>query len=760
MDPLIGRTVGHYVLQEKLGSGGFGTVYRAVHLRMRRICAVKILPPHLAQDPAFVQRFEREARLAAELHHPNIVGIYDIGEDSGFHYIAMPLLEGGPLSGILRSGRPPFERALAILRQLANALDHAHARGVIHRDLKPANIMVGPDGQVTLVDFGIARAAEAAAITATGAVAGTAAYMAPEAVMGGAAGPSVDLYALGVVAYELITGQPPFPGSDTPRVMFAQAYTPPPPARAIRPDLSPGVEAVLQRQLAKDPAQRFPSALAFVDALAATLSQTMTMPAGGAWLPPAPGPPPPRTGEPVPPLPTIAVAGSFPPAAVPPAAFPPRPAPIPTPATAPFADAAPARRRVAPTLWILLVAGLLLLLFIAAGLAIGGVLIAGRLSSGPDTSAQPAATPPVAAQTAVPGATRTTPPAATSQPLPDGSWAAVAPMNQARSGHTLTVLAGGQVLAAGGTTRVGEALNSAEIYDPARAAWTATGSLAAGRYFHTASLLTNGKVLVAGGSDLNNKPLDSAELFDPGTGRWSSAGTMATAHSGHTATVLAGGQVLIVAGYATDYLATAELYDPATNRWSSAGRMAAARIWHTATLLPSGKVMVTGGAASAQAEIFDPTTRAWTAAGQMATPRSFASAAALADGRVLVIGGEDKNGAPLAAAEIYNPATNAWSAAGAMAQSRVRFAALRLADGRVVVAGGANKSNAASQHYASVELYDPAQNTWRTIAPLSSNRAGPSAVLLANGGLLLTGGYDATHNAFTTAEVFTPPRGR
>ena len=239
MDYLVGRTLGPYLLQAKLGSGGMGTVYRATHQLLDQPRAVKVLPPNLAQDSTFVQRFLREARTAAKLRHPNIIPIYDVGEQDGHYFIAMELVQGVPLSDLMRK-RLPAERVVSLLRQLAEALDYAHEQGMTHRDVKPANVLVGPDDHVTLIDFGIARAAEGTNLTHTGAVIGTPQYLAPEAITGAGRGPSVDLYALGIVAYEMLVGRTPFAGLDTHAMLYAHVNTTPPRPRSIRADVPTG----------------------------------------------------------------------------------------------------------------------------------------------------------------------------------------------------------------------------------------------------------------------------------------------------------------------------------------------------------------------------------------------------------------------------------------------------------------------------------------------------------------------------------------
>lgn len=270
----VGDDLGPYVLDERLGAGGMGTVYRARHRRLNRPRAVKVLSTQLAEHPSFVARFEREARLAAGLEHPNIVRVYDVGEQHDDYYIAMELLDGCTLRRVLREDWPiSVDRALRLLRQLADALDFAHLQGVVHRDVKPDNAIVDADDHLTLVDFGIARAADGTSLTQHG-VMGTVEYMAPEVILEEPAGPygqSGDLYALGVTAYELLTGRMPFTGTISARIIHDQLYTPPPPPRSLNPRLPVDAERVMLQQLSKDPAERYETAGAFVTALASAV---------------------------------------------------------------------------------------------------------------------------------------------------------------------------------------------------------------------------------------------------------------------------------------------------------------------------------------------------------------------------------------------------------------------------------------------------------------------------------------------------------
>ena len=268
MDAWIGQQLGAYEIQERLGAGGMGVVYRAVHRRLGQARAIKVLPAMLAHDETFLTRFEREAKLASDLRHPNIVMIIDIAEERGVNYIVMELLEGRSLHEVIRKDGPlPLDRAIRLLAQLGDALDFAHQHGVVHRDIKPGNALVRADDHLTLFDFGIARAAEGARLTEANMRIGTAEYMAPETITIGESGPGTDLYALGIIGYEMLTGRVPFTGVNSQTIMYAQIHSLPAPPRTLRGDLPPQVEAVILRQLDKIPEQRYRTATEYVRAL-------------------------------------------------------------------------------------------------------------------------------------------------------------------------------------------------------------------------------------------------------------------------------------------------------------------------------------------------------------------------------------------------------------------------------------------------------------------------------------------------------------
>lgn len=258
---LTGKSLGQYQILHEIGRGGMAVVYEAYQPSLGRSVAIKVLPPQYTFDATFVQRFLQEARAAARLEHPNIVSIYDVSEQNGVYYIVMQKLEGDSLHGLIqRSGRIPPSRAAQIVAQVAAALDFAHTRGFIHRDIKPANIIVDANDHATLTDFGIAKAVEGTKMTQTGIMMGTPEYMSPEQASGKTVGPASDIYALGIVLYQMLTGRVPFQADSTPALLYKQVYEPPAPARTYVPNLPPAMEQALDRALAKDPAARFRSA--------------------------------------------------------------------------------------------------------------------------------------------------------------------------------------------------------------------------------------------------------------------------------------------------------------------------------------------------------------------------------------------------------------------------------------------------------------------------------------------------------------------
>jgi serine/threonine-protein kinase len=289
-DPRIGTTVaGRYLIESVLGEGGMATVYKARHKLVDRPCAIKIMNPALARDRVVRERFRREAKAAQKLAHPNIIEIFDHGDtEDGTSFLVMELLRGESLADALANHiKLPLSRALPICIQIARALARAHDFEVVHRDLKPENIFISiaPDGSelVKLLDFGIARSMHDTRLTGVGEVFGTPQYMAPERITSIDAGPPADLYALGIILFEMLTGQLPFDAPDIPSFFVKHLKEPPPKIRTLAPQVPPAVETLIDRLLKKDPKQRPVDAHSVYADLIAICQQQ------GIPIPPEPG---------------------------------------------------------------------------------------------------------------------------------------------------------------------------------------------------------------------------------------------------------------------------------------------------------------------------------------------------------------------------------------------------------------------------------------------------------------------------------------
>ncbi len=263
--PLNGR----YRLEEIIGEGGMAVVWRARDLLLDREVAVKVLRDQYAADPEFLERFHTEARLAAALNDPGVVAVYDVGEDGGRHYLVMEMVPGRDLKHLIREMAPlPCERAVAIASALAGSVAAAHRLGLVHRDIKPQNVLMSPDGRMKVTDFGIARSVTAARMTEPGLVMGTVHYVSPEQVAGEAATPASDVYSLGVVLYEMLTGQVPFEAESSVGVAMRILREEPAPVQTLNPRVPLALAAIVSRAMARRPEDRYPDAGALADDLA------------------------------------------------------------------------------------------------------------------------------------------------------------------------------------------------------------------------------------------------------------------------------------------------------------------------------------------------------------------------------------------------------------------------------------------------------------------------------------------------------------
>jgi serine/threonine-protein kinase len=283
-DGRIGSEIAGYRVLEQIGHGGTSVVYLAEHVRLGRKAALKLLAPAFG-DADFSDRFVRESQLAAGIDHPAIVPVYDAGEAGGVLYIAMAHVEGSDLRALLREEGPLAPaRALAILGQVAAALDAAHARGLVHRDVKPANILVGADDRAFLSDFGAVKELAAAGMTRTGAFLGTIEYAAPEQIEGKALDARTDVYALACVLYECLAGEPPFHRESEVAVLNAHLHAAPPQLHKAQPELPAALDTVVAKALSKTPLDRYASCGALVEAAKKALAPPPHVRAGRLWV--------------------------------------------------------------------------------------------------------------------------------------------------------------------------------------------------------------------------------------------------------------------------------------------------------------------------------------------------------------------------------------------------------------------------------------------------------------------------------------------
>lgn len=308
----LGTRFGPYELQSVIGVGGMGEVYRAYDTLRERMVAIKLLRPEMAADQSFQERFRRESRIAARLQEPHVIPVHNFGEIDGVLYIDMRLVEGESVKDALRAvGVLPPARAVAIIAQVASALDDAHANGLIHRDIKPENVLLTSTDFAYLVDFGIAHGGGEASVTSTGLVVGSSAYMAPERFNGDRGGPASDIYSLTCLLYETLTGRAPYEAGDVRQVWSAHMFAPPPRPSIMRRGISRAFDDVIARGMAKQPQDRYKTAGELARAAAAALEAPVvaepvapaTPPSTRQYSavyqtpPPMPAPPAPKSGR-------------------------------------------------------------------------------------------------------------------------------------------------------------------------------------------------------------------------------------------------------------------------------------------------------------------------------------------------------------------------------------------------------------------------------------------------------------------------------
>ena len=268
MEDLTGKQFGAYEIVAPVGEGGMAAVYKAYQPAMERFVAVKVLSRTLAESNEFTNRFQREAILLAQLQHPHILPVFDYGQKDGYSYIVMPFLQNGTLAELLQARRRTLSEIHQIMTQIGGALGYAHARGMIHRDVKPSNVLIDEQGNCLLTDFGLARMIQASdRLTSAGAIMGTPSYMSPEQGKGDSTDGRSDLYSLGVIFYEMLTGQVPYQDDFPMMVVIKHIRDPLPSVRELAPELTDTIERVVIKSLAKEPNERYQTAEDFVQAV-------------------------------------------------------------------------------------------------------------------------------------------------------------------------------------------------------------------------------------------------------------------------------------------------------------------------------------------------------------------------------------------------------------------------------------------------------------------------------------------------------------
>jgi len=278
MEDLTGRQLGPYQIVAPLGEGGMAAVFRAYQPGMERYVALKVLPRHFADDPEFSARFQREARILAQLQHPHILPVFDYGQVEGYSFIVMPFVPSGTLAESLQGQPLSLLRIRQVISQVGDALSYAHGRGLVHRDVKPSNVLIDERGNCLLTDFGLARMVEASVnLTASGTIMGTPAYMSPEQGAGRKIDSRSDIYSLGIILYEMATGRVPYRAETPVAVVFMHVSGPLPLPRSLNPDLPEAVERVILKALARDPDDRYQTAEDLVAALRRAIPETPTL---------------------------------------------------------------------------------------------------------------------------------------------------------------------------------------------------------------------------------------------------------------------------------------------------------------------------------------------------------------------------------------------------------------------------------------------------------------------------------------------------
>ena len=717
-----------YRIDGILDRGGMGLVYKATDAELERTVALKIIAPEHTQNPDAATRFKSEARLAASLEHPNIVPIHRGGEFHGVLYLAMRYVPGTNLRHVIDQGQLGLDEVQRVVRSVASALDAAHERGLVHRDVKPANILLSgaaPHGQIYLTDFGLTKKlGSPGSLTQTGAWVGTADYVAPEQIQGGAVDGRTDVYSLGCVLYEMLTGSVAYPKDNDMAKLWAHVQDPPPSPSLKRPELVAAFDDVVSRATAKDPNDRYAKASDLADAVDRAVAEQRAAPGSDAFeATPATGvaastdehdvfvSAPTRGSEPVPPA---------------------------SPPPAEAAPAAPGGRSARPRL---LVAAAVLVVIV-------GVLAAVLLAGGGDGNDQEASSPAVAG------------PVATKLPA-DLAWQPIAsPPFQRQYAAATTV--DGKVMVIGGIG-VRDASTTTKIYDPGTGRW-ATGPGLPAALHHASAVTYKGEAVVIGGfipgEELTSEQSDRAYALRGGS--WEQLPSLNHPRAAAAAAVV-GDKIVVVGGQADGKLVRqTEVFDG--ERWTDVAEMPTPRE-HLAAASDGRYLYAVGGRdlsadkSSTAIERYDPADDSWTKLDAMPEAAGGVGAA-YAGGRVVTIGAEGATAAS-DAVQAYDIENDRWSRLPTLPSARHGVAVAAVGDAVYAIGGATSAGHLGSTKEA--EVLDlsgkpaAAQGTpklaWHGLAGAPTRREYAASTEVA-GRLWLFGGIGADGRASTETAAY------
>jgi serine/threonine protein kinase/N-acetylneuraminic acid mutarotase len=727
-----------YRIDGILDRGGMGLVYKATDVELERTVALKLIAPEHTQNPDAVTRFKSEARLAASLEHPNIVPIHRGGDYQGVLYLAMRFVPGTNLRQVIDRGQLGLDQVQRVVRSVASALDAAHARGLVHRDVKPANILISgtaPQEQIYLTDFGLTKKlGSPGSLTRTGAWVGTADYVAPEQIQGGAVDGRTDVYSLGCVLYEMLTGSVAYPKDNDMAKLWAHVQDPPPSPSLKRPELVDAFDAVVARATAKDPNDRYPKASDLANAVdRAVEEQSAALGPNAVDATRAAGVAP-STGEH-----EVFVRAPIRSSTSEARATEPPPTP-PSPGGDGFAPAPAAPSRAGSRFPLVIAA--------AGVVAVLGVLAALLLAGGGDGSDEEGSRPEVAA------------PVATKLPS-DLAWRPIASPPFRRQYAAATAV-DGNVIVIGGIG-VKDASTTTKIYDPGTDGWTTGPGLPAALH-HASAVTYEGKAVVIGGfiprEELTSEQSDHVYALRGGS--WVELPSLNRPRAAAAAAVV-GDKIVVVGGQADGKLVRqTEVFDG--ERWTDVAEIPTPREHLAAAsdgryLYAVGGRDLSGEKSSTAIERYDPADDSWTKLDGMPQAAGGVSAA-YAGGRVVAIGGEEPTEAS-DAVQAFDIRNESWSRLPALPRARHGVAVAGVDDAVYAIGGATSAGHLGSTKEA--EVLDlsgkPAAAQaapdleWRTLAGAPSRRQ-YAASTKQKGRLWLFGGIDADARASTETAVY------